>query len=234
MTQRGADFSDLQPRDDRGILANLPFVTIPPLSGGIETGTIFQATPNNAFRLGQQVIFWLGVANPPDAQDGNYMTELRLKPWWARNNMEYRQAGARNGSYQSAAAYLPIDQQVFEGTALANNRYVWVPGQKRLDVTEYDSPPPTAALPRTSDSLMLEDVWKIQLEDPTDATYAANFQTGQIPSRWLPIFYPAQGYALGFTWEAEYESAQGSTPSPQIISAEPIRIRPSTGCRATP
>lgn len=216
MTVRGADFSDLQPRDTRGILRNT-FFDLPLASQGIEHGVIEQVTPNNVFRLGQQVVFWLGIASVIDDDDDNFMTRLRLKPWWARNNMEYRQAGAINGSYQAAESYLPIDTQVFAGDGLTNNRYIWVPGQKRFDTTPWDvGPPPPAALDRTSDSVMLEDVWAVDLQDADNPLYIADFQTGQTPSRWLPIFYPAQGYALGFTWEAEYDQQQGNVVLPRI------------------
>jgi len=215
MTARGADFSDLQPRNDIGALANIPFVQLSLAAQGLEHGVIQQVTPNNCFRLGQQVIFWLGVANVI-ATDDNFFTRLRLKPWWARNNMEYRQAGAVNGSYQAPTAYLGIDTEVFAGTTLLNNRYIWIPGQKRLDITQFQTPPPPAANPRTSDSLFLEDVWTMDLQDPNDAAYIADFQTGQTPSRWMPIFYPAQGYALGFTWEAEYDNPEGIQQLPEV------------------
>lgn len=215
MTTRGADFSDLQPRDSRGILDN-GFFSLLLTAQGLEHGVVQQVTPNNVFRHGQQVIFWLGVANVISEVDENFFTRLRLKPWWARSNMEYRQAGAASGAFAAADRYYPIDQQVFGGTALANNRYIWVPGQKRLDVTQYQTPPPAAALARTSDSLLLEDIWAMDLQNPTSADYIADFQVGQTPSRWMPIFYPAQGYALGFTWEAEYDDPQGDNVLPEV------------------
>ncbi|RLE25310.1 MAG: hypothetical protein DRJ50_03170 [Actinobacteria bacterium] len=206
---RGAEFSDILPRDATGRLSVDP-AALPATSYGLNNGLITQVTPNNSFRLGQQVIFWLGIFNP--AAGDQYITRARLKPWWARPNMEYRQAGGGNGS-PGSGGYLPIDKQVFKGDELADNRYVWMPSPKRLDITEFQAPPPAAAVPLTSDSLMLDDVWTLDLQDATDPAYTDRFQTGQIPSRWVAFMYPAMGYALGFTYEAETAEEPVGTPS---------------------
>lgn len=201
-----AQFSDLQPKDTQGVLRNA-FVTVP-LSArattDIDDGTIFQMTPNNAFRIGQQVIFWIGISNDADPDTGQYIERIRLKPWWARPNMEYRQGGAASG-LGAAASYFPIDRQVFDGTVLDNNRYIWMPSPKRLDVTPFATvTPPPVSPARQSDSVFLDDLWTFDLRDPTDPGYTAPLQAGQVVARWDVFMYPAMGYALGFTWDADF------------------------------
>lgn len=197
----GAQFSDIQPRGSTGVL-DVGFQTIGGAAAGLDDGVIQQVTQNNVFRLGQQIFFWLGIANPDVG--GNFLTRLRLKPWWARPNGEYRQAFGGSGSVGSVGA-LPIDRQVFGAGALGggldDNRYVWMPSPKRLDQTPYGTPPPAASPAQHSDSIMLDDLWTIDMPAPTNATYAAKFVAPQVISRWVPILYPAFGYALGFTFE---------------------------------
>lgn len=190
-----------------------------PLPSGLDSGVIFQVTPNNSFRLGQQVIFWLGVANPLGGDDGNqFVSRLRLKLWWARNNNEFRQAFGGSGA-PGDTGVVPYDTQVFGGgpnAGLPDNRYVWVPSQKRLDITEFQTPPPPASPPRHSDSLLLQDLWTMDLQSPLDAIYTAKFTAPQLPSRWMSILIPAMGYALGFTFEAVYGNTQVPDIAPLI------------------
>jgi hypothetical protein len=213
MGPRGAEFSELAPKNpDTGRLRNEFFGLIGG-SQGLEHGTVSQVTPLDSFRLGQQIFFWLGVGNPLGGATGigtNWISRLRLKLWWARPNPEYRTPGNPQ--------YLGIDQQTFLGTTEVNNRYVWIPSPKRLDITQYQTPsPPPAAEPRTSDSLLLDDVLTLDLQDPNDAAYQASFPDPQIVSRWSAFFYPAMGYALGFTWDAEFaEPVVGQPPLPLI------------------
>lgn len=222
MTAKGADFSDFLPKNTRGQLGGglnpltglsadsptIGFTQLPLTAQGLDFGTIFQATPNNSFRLGQQIFFYLGVYYPPSG--AAYITKLRLKLWWARQNMEFRQAfgnGGGNYNVPGAAQGLPIDRQVFgpgPGPGLANNHYVWVPSPKRLDVTPFGVAPPSLPPVRHSDSLFLDDVWTLELQDPTAASFIALFTAPQVPSRWVSILYPAMGYALGFTYEIEF------------------------------
>jgi len=223
MGARGAEFSEVAPKGlTTGRLRN-EFFTLESFADGIEGGRIQQVSPLNSFRIGQQVFFWLGVTNPV-AGDGqtfgfNWMTRLRLKPWWLRPNLEYRAAGD--------PAYVGIDQQTFGsgpfGANQVNNRYVWIPSEKRLDVTQFATvTPPPVALPRTSDSLMLDDVIAMDLQDPTDATYIANFSgDGQVVSRWMSFMYPAHGYALGFTYERELENTPGQGQPPAATPSLP-------------
>lgn len=226
MSEKGADFSDLYPRlPPAGAIDALSFITLPGTASGLDSGRIFQITPNNAFRVGQQVVFWLGVANPLLGGE-QWVSRLRLKLWWARPNMEFRQAFARNGDPASPTFAHPIDVSVFgngplgAGDPLTDNRYVWVPSQKRLDITEWQTPnPPPAAPARHSDSLLLQDLWTMDLQDPNDATYTAKFVAPQVPSRWMSILYPAMGYALGFT----YEATQGN-PQSELTAAPMVNL----------
>lgn len=201
---RGAEFSDFEARSSRGVLDN-SFRELLVTGLGLDHGVIQQVTPNNAFRLGQQVFFYLGVANTIQGSGGNenWITRLRLKLWWARPNTEYRQVGGGSGAL-GATGFLPTDGALTQSTVLANNRYAWIPSPKRYDTTPYDpGPTPPPALAGSSDSVMLDDVWTMDLQDPNGAEYIADFPAPQVPSRWMSILYPAMGYALGFTWEAE-------------------------------
>ena len=214
MTIKGAEFSDLQPKNAQGRFT-VDFVQLRPDAKGLDSGIIQQISANNAFRLGQQIFFWLGVANPKNEADDNFFTSIRLKLWWARPNMEFRQGGGGNGGL-GATGFLAIATEVFgngPGPGLGNNRYVWIPSPKRLDVTEFQTPPPPASDVRTSDSLFLDDVWKVDLRDATDAAYIAQFSAPQIPSRWEAFLYPAMGYALGFTWDGVVKNGSLADPS---------------------
>lgn len=209
MARRGAEFSDVQPRGANGAIpqdANRIVIAAASQGTGIaiDTAVIQQVTPLNSFRLGQQIFFHLGVFNPTFGAN-DFMTRLRLKPWWLRPNLEYRAAGD--------PSYLPIDQFTFRLATQADNRYVWIPGPKRLDGTQFQTPPPPAAPVRHSDSLMLDDIWTLDLPSPLDAAYIAKFPAPQQVSRWIAFFYPAMGYALGFTAEA---TTNGGTTTPNI------------------
>lgn len=212
MTEKGADFSDVLPRNAQGLLDCVNFTQLPLSAQGLDSGQIFQVTPNNSFRLGQQVLFWLGIANPADPNTEQFITRIQIKPWWARNNNEFRQAFGGDGSPGSTAPVVPYDTQVFGGGpvggGLLDNRFVWVPSQKRLDLTEFlpgPSPPPSPA--RHSDSLFLQDLWTMDLQSPLDPAYTGKFVAPQVASRWISNLYPALGYALGFTFEATYNDA---------------------------
>jgi hypothetical protein len=203
--RRGAEFADIQPRDNTGTFSLGPtLLTTAAAAPDLNNALVQQITPNNAFRGGQQILFWLGIFNPEEAGP-SHLESIRLKPWWARQNMEYRQAGARNGDLGAPVDYLPIDTHVFAGDGLADNRYIWMPSPSRLQVTPFATVvPPALPLALTSDSIMLDDVWKLDLQDPTVAAYSDTFQTGQVPSRWVTFMYPAMGYALGFTWSGVF------------------------------
>jgi hypothetical protein len=220
MTQ-GSRFSDILPRTAAGLLRNSLSSFTFEGSTSIDYATITQVAPNNSFRLGQQIMFWIGLYNPqvflqdlngdPIPGTENWVTRIRLKPWWARPNFEHRQAYGGSGKVGSDTVF-PIDRQNFEGAALANNRYVWIPSPKRLDITPYDTAPPPVSPVRNSDSEMLDECWAWDLDDPTDASYQAAFPGPFVPSRWSVFFQPAMGYSLGLTAEATY----AFTPQPNV------------------
>lgn len=212
--RRGAEFGDVQPRSvTTGLIFN-DFLLLDAAGPGLEYGQIQRVTGLNEFRLGQQILFWIGVSNPIQTEEGvdNWISKLRLKPWWMRPNSEFRSPGfPRQNSdineevFATTEEYIASDRAVFGGVTQDNNRYVWIPSPKRLDVTPFDTPPPTIPPARHSDSLMLDDVWTWDLDNPNNATYqnAFNLQ-GQQVSRWSVFMYPAMGYSLGFTWSAEF------------------------------
>lgn len=216
---RGAAFGEVHPLTQQGNL-DLSFQDLGAQSEGLETGAINQLATLNDYREGQQLIFWLGVNNrifegTTSPGDDNWITRLRLKPWWARPAREYRVPG--NPTFNA------LDTAVFGGGptgGVNNNRYVWIPSAKRLDVTEYGAAPPPIAPVRHSDSIFLDDLWTFDsFRDPTDAAYQAQFPAPQLVSRWAVFTYPAMGYALGFTWEATFNQAPGGDvprPTPFI------------------
>jgi hypothetical protein len=199
---RGAEFGDVQPLLSRGgPLQAQPSIVLPTASFGagtaIDTAVITPVTSLNSFRLGQQICFWLGVV--PGIPGGAWASRVRLKLWWLRPNKEYRAAGF--------ARWEDIDRITFGNGPVAanpveNNRYVWIPSPKRLDITPYQTPPPPASPLPNSDSVLLDDCLVMDLPDPNDATYAALFPAPQVVSRWAVFFYPAMGYGLGMTWDA--------------------------------
>lgn len=218
--RRGAEFGDIQPRSvTTGLIFN-DFVQLDGLGNGLEYGQIQRMTKLDEFRLGQQILFWIGISNPIVTQDGvdNWISKLRLKPWWLRPNLEYRPPGFPRQSsdindqvFGVTEEYIAADRATFGGITQDNNRFAWMPSPKRLDVTQFDTAPPTTPPARHSDSLMLDDVWAWDLDDPNNASYQNAFNlAGQQVSRWSVFMYPAMGYALGFTWEADFgnENAQ--------------------------
>ncbi len=198
--RRGAEFGEITPRKADGSILLTQAGAAGELDAAsqgtgeaIDRAFIRQVTPTNSFRLGQQVFFWLGLF--PSTPNG-YYSQVRLKLWWLRPNVGYRAAGF--------PSWQIIDRTTFGdgpvvGDPLANNRYVWVPSPKRLDLTQYQTPPPNPSPPRHSDSLLLDDCWTMDFGDP--ALYGGLFPSPQNVSRWAAFLYPAMGYALGFTWD---------------------------------
>lgn len=191
----GAQFSELEPRDPKTNVPGTAFVTLPANATPLNNGTIFQFTSLNRFRLGQQMFIWLGVSSSVFNNGNSWISKLRLKPWWLRPNLEYRAPGDPE--------YTGLDRETFGGTTIDNNRYVWMPSPKRLDITEFCTSPPSLPPPNESDSLMLDDLWTFGLQDASDPNYQNLFAPDQELSRWDVFLYPAMGYAIGFTWEAE-------------------------------
>lgn len=197
---RGAEFGEITPRGSSGSIALFSKLAGTSYGAGdaINTAAIQQVTPTNSFRMGQQVFFWLGVAPGISQVAGSYLSRIRLKLWWLRPNVGYRAVG-----YPS---WQPIDRTTFgdgPNAGIDNNRWVWVPSPKRLDITQYQTAPPAASPAQNSDSLLLDDCWTMDLSDPWAAQEQTNFPSPQFPVRWASILYPAMGYALGFTWDAD-------------------------------
>ena len=214
---RGAEFGDVKPlRTAGGPLAVTPFTTLTSSSFGagdaINTAVIQQVAPLNSFRLGQQLVFWLGVR--PGIAGGQWASRVRLKLWWLRPNKQYRAPGTN--------VWLPIDKETFfNGPAptsdVTDNRYCWIPSPKRLDVTPYGTAPPAVPPLPNSDSALLDDCLVLDLPDPNDPVYQAKFVSPQVVSRWVTFLYPAMGYSLGMTWDAT-GGGQGAVPGVLDIS----------------
>jgi hypothetical protein len=202
-TKRGAEFGELQRCTARGLdneLVRLSPFTFSSLDNGSPSRSFGAPGGLDLFRLGQHIHFWIGIANPiqligDDTATANWTTRLQLKPWWLRPNLEYRAAGF--------PTWTGLDTATFLSGQNFDNKYVWIPSPKRLDVTQYQTPPPTASPARHSDSLMEDDVWTFDLQDPNDVDYQDDFPPPQIVSRWDNIWYPAHGYSVAFTWTAD-------------------------------
>jgi len=214
---RGAEFGEVQPLASRGgRLLVQPSIVLAAQSHGtgaaIDTAVIQQVTPLNSFRLGQQIFFWLGVVS--GTAGGDWASRIRLKLWWARPNKEYRAPGFPR--------WEQIDRVTFGngpvvGDEVSNNRYVWTPSPKRLDTTPFSVAPPVIPTLPNSDSVLLDDCLVMDLPDPNDPVNIANFPTPQVVSRWSAFLYPAMGYALGMTWDAD-AGGLGNAPPTMTIS----------------
>jgi|JI9StandDraft_2_1071091.scaffolds.fasta_scaffold12344_2 hypothetical protein len=214
---RGAEFGQIQPLVARnGPIQVAPALVLPAESFGagaaINTAFITPVTPLNSFRIGQQIFFWLGVV--PGVAGGAWASRVRLKLWWVRPNKEYRAPGfpkweqIDRATFGDGPVILPADP-------VANNRYVWIPSPKRFDITPFQTPPPAAPPLPNSDSVLLDDCLVMDLPDPNDPAYVALFPAPQVVSRWDSFFYPAMGYALGMTWDAD---GGGGGPAPQELT----------------
>lgn len=229
MRERGAEFSDVRPLAQNGLMANT-FLPLTVSSRGLNTGIIqlvIRDLPSRGldiFRLGQQVVFWLGMANPlvtaPNVPS-NYITRLYLKLWWLRPNLEFRAPGTATSrpaqEIPPNSGWAPVDNLTFlpgPTGGVVNNRYCWVPSPKRLDITPYSTPPPPISPQPNSYSEFEDDVWSFFLPDPTDVLNIANFPAPQIVSRWATFLYPAMGYSLGLTWDADFFVTPGPAPTP--------------------
>lgn len=219
---RGAEFGEVQPFLSRGgPLVAAPSITLDSASYGagsaIDIAVIRQVTPLNSFRLGQQVFFWLGVVPGTAGEANPWASRVRFKLWWIRPNKEYRAPGS--------PSWLEIDRVTFgagpvvgpPAVPVADNRYLWIPSPKRLDTTPFWNPPPAITTLPNSDSILLDDCLVMDLPDPNDAAYIAKFPSPQVVSRWVSFLYPAMGYALGLTWNAD-AGGQGDIPTSLTIS----------------
>lgn len=226
----GAKFGKIQPIQDNSLLRvggnhadrRIDLGTDPDT---LANGRILQVSPEGAFQPGQQVLFYLTVYNGPVVNGEQYITRVRLKPWWKRVTLEHRGPGdwGSNPSLTPGNGWISPDEQQFGSGPIAapsttssvradNNRLVWFPVPKMLDVTQYQTPPPAAAPAGQSDSLFLDDVWTLDLQNPASAAYAATKGLTQ-PNygRSAAFLYIAHGYALGLTHQFDV-AGQGTTP----------------------
>lgn len=187
----GPQFSPIQPTNSHGLLHSA-FINLSQ-GVGLDYGTIQQVTPLGAFRVGQQIWFNLQIGQvAPEAQ--SYITQVRIKPWWLTENIEFRAPGN--------PSWIEADQSAFSGGTVTNNRYCWMPSPKRLDITPYQTSPPDPSPARNSDSIFLDDIWTIQMDNPSNADWQATLLVGQTElRRGISFFYPAHGVALGLTCE---------------------------------
>lgn len=180
-------------------------------SGDIENGTIVPVTDLNAFRPGQQILFSLTIYNgleqvrPPF---DSWVSRVRLKPWFLRQGDEFRGPGGQGG-------WTGNDQLEFGGGTATNNRAVWYPVPKLIDISEWQSVnPPPAAPPRHSDSIFVDEVWTFDLQDPNNPAYQSTLLPGQsLLGRSVSFMYVCHGYALGFTYECEVSGEGDPNPA---------------------
>lgn len=201
---QGAEFGGIQPLNSSGQLSNYGgggggLLVVPGKIGDINYGTIREISSSiGAYRIGQQIWFQLTIFQSAVGST-NWLTRLRLKPWWLCENIEFRAPGV--------PSWLGVDQAAFSGGTRADNPYCWSPSPKRLDITPYNTAPPAIPVLPNSDSVFLDDVWTFDLEDPNYAPYAATVLPGQLyPVRTASFYYPAHGVAIGFTYEATWNS----------------------------
>lgn len=236
-----AEFSEVRPKTDQGRIRVAGSGTAGTINLGtaadtLENGTIQIVSPLNAFKPGQQIMFWLSVYNGSFGGSGTYIDRVRLKPWWLRPNNEFRSPGSDPGvgdlGLLNAPAYSSnpegwktVDDQTFGGGTYVNNRACWFPGVKMADVTEFQtSNPPPAAPARQSDSLMLDELWTLDLQDPFSGAAQALPLRPVAPvlgaqqkliGRSVVFMYVARGYALGLTHAFTTTGGQG-TPALRI------------------
>lgn len=226
----GAQFGNVSPRTGSGLLRvegrTGGSINLGVLPDTLENGYIQQVSPDGAYQPGQQVLFWLTVYNP--LVGGRYIQRVRLKPWWKRATMEKRGPGDPGNNMAAGQGWTGPDQSQFgsgpvvvlapnDSLRAENNRLVWFPVPKMLDVTQYQTPPPVVAPLRQSDSLFLDDVWTLDLQDPSDGGYAATAGVDQVAvSRSASFLYVSHGYALGLTHQFDVAGDGPGTPSLRI------------------
>lgn len=196
----------------------IPITLGPANAGDIENGTIIPVTDLNAFRPGQQILFDLTIYNglvPANSQPGvfpSWVSAIYLKPWFLRQGDEFRGPGGPGGN---PTDWTPNDQLEFGGGTVLNNRAVWRPVPKMVDVSEWQTVnPPPAAPARHSLSIFEDEVWTIYLQDPNDPAYQGTYLPGQQGlARAASFLFVSHGYALGFTYECEVSG--NGPPDPQ-------------------
>jgi hypothetical protein len=225
---RGAEFGKVQPIQDDALLRVSGFDPDKVIDLGtdpdtLENGTIVQVSPEAAFQPGQQVMFWLTVYNGPLANKNDpYISRVRLKPWWKRATLEKRGPGDPGNTQPAGLGWIGPDERQFgsgpiaaadpsSSTHASNNRLVWFPVPKLLDITQYQTAPPDPAPARQSDSLFLDDVWTLDLQDP-GAYESTKGITQPRFGRSAVFMYVSHGYALGLTHQFDVVGEQGDAP----------------------
>jgi hypothetical protein len=227
---RGAEFGKILPIGNDALLrvgGADPFkrISLGTNTDTLENGLIQQVSPEGAFEPGQQALFFLTVYNGPVGEGAPYISRVRLKPWWKRITLEKRGPGdpGNNPITQPNNGWIDPDERQFGSGPVAapvrssvhadNNRLVWFPVPKLVDVTEWQTVnPPPAAPPRQSDSIFLDDVWTLDLQNPAVAAYAATKGTTQPNFGRSSVFlYITHGYALGLTHQFDV-IGQGQPP----------------------
>lgn len=185
----------------------------------LENGPILQVSDFNAFKPWTQVVFCLTVYNAtvtvPNQNFPTWISRVRLKPWWGRQGDEFRMPGGPVSTAGNAPTWTPNDQAQFGGGTVDNNRAVWMPTPKMIDISEFQTVnPPPPAPPRHSDSLIVDDLWTMDLQNPNNAAYQGILLPGQtLLGRSTMFMYVAHGYALGLTHQF---TVSGAGPAPRL------------------
>lgn len=195
----------------------------------LENGKIIQVSDFDAFRPGQQIYFYLTVFNGelPVNPAAPYISRVRLKFWWLRTSDDYRAPGGPvppNAANPLVAipTWTQNDQTQFGGGTANNNRAAWFPHPKMIDVSEWQTVnPPPAAPPRQSDSIIVDEVFTMDLQNPNDPSYQAIALNQPPPSpanqtklgRNTVFQLISHGWALGITHQFDVVAGQGSPPS---------------------
>jgi len=183
----------------------------------LENGAIVQVSDFDAFRPGQQIFFYLTVYNGPVNQGQAYISRVRLKPWWLRQGEDYRAPGGpvpptAANPLVSVPTWTGNDQAQFGGSTVVNNRAGWFPHPKMADVTEWQTPnPPPAAPARQSDSILLDEVFTMDLQDPNVVAYQ-NTRLGNQTKLGRSVVFQliAHGWALGLTHQFDIVAGTGT------------------------
>jgi len=198
-------------RASQGTAGNAP-IDLGSTANTLENGTIVRVSDYDAFRPGQQIYFYLTVYNgatPVNPQDP-YISRVRLKPWWLRTSDDFRAPGGPVPPL-GAPTWTSNDQLQFGGGTDVNNRACWFPHPKMIDVSEWQSVnPPPAAPARHSDSIIVDEVFALDLQPPTDAGYQATLLAGQTLLGRSTVFQLlSHGWALGFTHQFDVVGQPG-------------------------
>lgn len=212
----------------------------------LENGQIIRVSDFDAFRPGQQIFFYLTVFNAvlPVTPGASYISRVKLKFWWLRTSDDFRAPGGpvppTPGNPFGDPIWTPNDYSQFGGKTpnpyppppppfpapgsvtpvdgTNNNRAVWFPHPKMIDVSEWQSVnPPPAAAPRTCDSIIEDEVFVMDLQNPNTPSYQGIVIGNQIRLGRNSVFQLiAHGWALGLTHQFDVVEGQGQPPRLEI------------------